>query len=206
MCVSNRIFEGGAFYDLAASKIAALSQLFLGDEIEIFLGLRNPATFVPAAFEESKHENFAEYIGPVSLDHIQWSDLIRRIQAAAPNIRITTWCNEDTPLIWAQLIRELAGVDPLTRITGGYDLLASIMTNDGMSRFLSYLKTHPPQSEAQKRRIIAAFLDKYAIEDEVVEEVDLPGWTELLMEKLTARYEADILEIERMPGVRFITP
>jgi len=82
---------------------------------------------------------------------IRWSELITRIQALAPNATLTVWANEDTPLIWAELMRELSGVDPLTRITGGFDLLATIMSKAGMQRFTSYLKSHPPQSEAQKK-------------------------------------------------------
>ncbi len=206
ICVPNRIFEGGEFYGLAGPKIAALAHLFDGDDVELFLGLRNPATFVPAVFNDSKQDNFEHFLNRTPLENILWSGVIERIRAAAPAANLTVWCNEDTPLIWAQLIREISGVDPLTRITGGFDLLASIMSADGMSRFLSYLKSHPPQTEVQKRRIIAAFLDKYAIEEEVVEEVDLPGWTADIMDRLTERYEEDVFRIERMPGVNFIAP
>ena len=80
------------------------------------------------------------------------------------------------------------------------------MSNEGMQRFLSYIKSHPPQSENQKRRIMAAFMDKYAIDDEVEEEVDLPGWTDEVMDFLTEIYEEDIDIIQSMPGVTVITP
>jgi len=81
---------------------------------------------------------------------IRWSELITRIQALAPNATLTVWANEDTPLIWAELMRELSGVDPLTRITGGFDLLATIMSKAGMQRFTSYLKSHPPRAKPKK--------------------------------------------------------
>jgi hypothetical protein len=75
-----------------------------------------------------------------------------------------------------------------------------------MARLLAYLKAHPPQTEVQKRRIIAAFLDKFALEEEVEEVVDIPGWTDQTIDTLTRAYEEDVWLIERMPGVTLITP
>ena len=206
MCVHRRVFESGVFYALAEEKLIGLANLFPQDEIEVFLGIRNPATFLPAIFGDSPLDSFDELMRGVNPMDVRWSDLVARIRNILPNVQLTVWCNEDTPLIWAQLIRELAGVDPLTRITGGFDLLSAIMSNDGMKRFVAYLKANPPQTEQQKRRIIAAFLERYALEDEVEDEVDIPGWTEDTVEALTAGYEEDLLRIERIPGVNFIAP
>lgn len=206
MCVHRRVFEGGVFYALAEEKLSGLAQLFPDDEIEIFLGLRNPATFIPAVFGDSPADNFERFMHGLSPHDVRWSDLVGRIRAILPRAELTVWCNEDTPLIWAQLIRELAGVDPLTKITGGFDLLSAIISPDGMKKFVTYLRANPPQTETQKRRIIAAFLEKYAVEDEVEETVDLPGWTDETVADLTAIYDEDVMAIERMDGVTFIGP
>ena len=80
------------------------------------------------------------------------------------------------------------------------------MSAEGMKKFVTYLKSNPPQTEQQKRRIIAAFLEKYAIEGEVEEEIDIPGWTDATVAQLTANYEEDIYRIERIEGVNFIAP
>ena len=61
-------------------------------------------------------------------------------------------------------------------------------------------------TEIQKRRVIAAFLDKFALDEEVVEEVDLPGWTEDLITQMTELYEEDIFVMQRLPGVEMIVP
>jgi len=206
MCVDRRVFEGGVFYELAETKLNGLVSLFPEDEIEIFLAIRNPATFLPELFEASPLESFSDLMRGVDPMDVRWSDLVARIRNILPNVVLTVWCNEDTPLIWAQLIREMAGVDPLTRITGGFDLLSVIMSNEGMKRFVAYLKANPPQTEQQKRRIIAAFLERYALEDQVEDEVDIPGWTEEMVLAMSAAYEEDILRIERIPGVNFIAP
>lgn len=206
LAVPNQIFDGAAFYGNAEFKVAAMARIFDQDELEFHIGIRNIATFIPAVFEQAVIPGMKRYLSGLDPMTVRWSDLITRIQTAAPKARITCWCNEDTPLIWAQLIRELSGVDPLTRITGGFDLLAAIMSREGMNHFLAYLKKHPPQTEVQKRRIIAAFLDKYALPEEVEEELDAPGWTEALVQGLTEQYEEDVDRIARMQGVTFVSP
>jgi len=206
MCVHRRVFERGVFYMLAEEKLSGLANLFPTDALEIFIGLRNPATFIPAVFGDSPVDSFNQFMHGLDPMGVRWSDLIGRIRAILPQAKLTVWCNEDTPLIWAQLIREMAGVDPLTKITGGFDLLASIMSAEGMKHFVTYLRANPPQTELQKRRIIAAFLEKYALEGEVEEVVDIPGWTEDTVARLTAGYDEDVERIEQMDGVNFIAP
>lgn len=206
ICIHSRVFENGVFFDQADLKLSGLRDLFPDDELEIFIGLRNPATFIPAVFKESKTPKFDTFMQGLDPVQLRWSDLIARIRGILPNARLTVWCNEDTPLIWAQLIRELAGVDPLTRITGGFDLLSAIMSADGMKKFVAYLKANPPQTEQQKRRIIAAFLERYAITEEVEDEIDLPGWTDETVQQLTTAYEQDLERIETMDRVNFIAP
>lgn len=204
ICIANRIFDKARFYDQAAFKIKGLVDLFPDDEIEIFLGLRDPATFLPAVFAESKYEDFGKFLQGIPLGDIRWSDVIGRVQAAAPGAKLTVWCNEDTPFIWGELIRRICGLDPMTRITGGYDLLTQIMAPEGMARFLAFLRSNPPASEAQKRQIIAAFLDKYALAAEIEEEIDLPGLDARTVQELSLRYEEDVDLIASMPGVTLI--
>jgi hypothetical protein len=100
----------------------------------------------------------------------------------------------------------MAGLEDHEKIIGGFDLLSSIMSKEGMQRFRSYLDSHPEMSEFQKRRVIAVFLDKFALEDEIEEELDMPGWTEDLVEEMTEIYDQDVAVIQSIPGVRLVTP
>lgn len=206
ICIANRIFDEGVFYQQAEAKLHALHALFPDDEIELFLSLRNPATFLPVVFAESKAASTDAYLKGVHPTQIRWSDLVRRIQGTFPMTKLTVWCNEDTPLIWAEILREIAGVGPEQRITGGFDLLASIMSPEGMNRFLNYLRSHPPKNDMQKRRVIAAFLDKYVDEDKIEETVEWPGMTDDMVEELSQIYENDVAFIEQIPGVNFLAP
>lgn len=205
-CVPNMALRGGMFYNVGHERIQYLSQLFDGDDIEIFLAICNPATFLPALFSKSKFDVFTDMTFGSDPRDLRWSELIYRIREANPNVGLTVWCNEDTPLIWAQIIREMAAINPNEKIKGGFDLIAEIMTKEGMQRFRAYLAKHPEMTEIQKRRVISAFLDKFAREDMIEEELDLPGWTVDLVDELTEIYDEDVFEIARIPGVNFITP
>ena len=137
---------------------------------------------------------------------MRWSEMITRVRAAIPDIPITVWCNEDTPLIWGQILREMAGVEATEHLIGEHALLREIMSREGFKRFETYLTENPGMTEIQKRRVITAFLDKFAQEDAIEEELDLPGWTEELIDELSDLYDEDVYTIGRIPGVTLITP
>lgn len=206
ICIPNRIFDDGILYGQAEFKLRGMAQLFPQDEIDIYLALRDPATFLPDAYRRSKADSFAAFMQGRDPHNVMWSDLVRRIRAVMPQATLTVWCNEDTPMIWAELVRDIAGLDRDVKITGGFDLLASIMSKEGMNRFLNYMQAHPPRNDAHKRRVIAAFLDKYALAEEVEEVVDLPGLTAEDIGDISEAYEEDVDRIAQMPDVTFIAP
>jgi len=206
LCVPSRVFEKGSVYPQTEEKLSGLRSLFPSDEIEIFLGLRNPATFVPALFQACDEPNFQSFLDGVDPSTLRWSNLVHRIRAAVPDAHLNVWCNEDTPLIWAQLIREFTGLDENAKLLGGFDILSEIMSREGMQRLRGYLGSNPPATEVQKRRIIAAFLDKFALDEEIEEELDIPGWTEEYVDAMSVIYDDDVYEVSRIPGVNFISP
>jgi hypothetical protein len=84
------------------------------------------------------------------------------------------------------------------------ELLAGIMSPDGLVRMRNYVATHPPPSILQRRRVVSAFLDKFALPDRVEMEFEMPGWTPEMVAAMTAAYHDDIQRIRAMPGVTFI--
>lgn len=194
------------FYPAARARLAALRQIFAHDRIELFMAIRNPATFMPALLEKTNFNSIEDIFRGYDPMSFLWSELFERTRAQVPEIAVTAWCNEDTPLIWGEVMREMAGLAPATRIAGEFALLAEIMTDTGMKRFRAYMDGHPGMSEVQKRRVISAFLDKFAREDAVEEEYDLEGWTVDMINQLTDIYEEDVLAIARLAGVTMIAP
>lgn len=196
----------GMIYESAPHRMALLADLFHHDEIELFLALRNPGTFLPALFEKSPQKDMAAFLRGADPFEIRWSDTLTAIRNAAPSVKITVWCFEDMPLIWAQIIREMAGLEHGEKIIGGFDLLSDIMSQEGMQRFRAYLKSHPKMTEMQKRRVISAFLDKFAIEEAIEEELNAPGWSAADIDTMTEIYEEDMHTVTHIPGITFIAP
>lgn len=214
LVLSNHAFFGtpkmaigqGMFYPAAEMRIEAFRQIFPNDQLELFLALRDPAAHLPALFAKTPHDTMADFLNGVDPAQFRWSETIARFRQNFPDMPITVWCNEDSPLIWAQVVREMAGLDPHAGFDGEFALLEEIMTTIGMKRFETYLSSHPGMTEIQKRRVISAFLDKFVKEEEIEEELDLPGWTEDLVDTLSEAYDEDVFEIDRIQGVNFITP
>lgn len=198
--------SSGVFYGAANLRLKTLGQIFHKDQLELFIAIRNPATFLPAIYRDTPFKTFADFLRGSDPMAFRWSELIGRIRTACPDMPITVWCNEDTPLIWAEVIRELAALEPTTRFEGEFALLSEIMTAPGMKRFQTYLASHPGMNETQKRRVIAAFLDKFADDDAIEEELDVPGWTDEFIEHLSTIYDDDLAEMQRIPAVNLITP
>lgn len=205
LCGIPRILDHGRLYPDAGRRCRALHGLFHDQEVEFWLGIRNPATFLPAAYAKSDADSFAAFLGQTDPATLRWSSIVEDIHATLPGIPLKVWSNEDTPFIWRELVREIADHQGNKPMIGLDDYLGAIMKPEGLERMASYLKTHPPANEMQRRRILSAFLDKFEIDDPT-QEVSLPGWTTEYTDMLTDTYEEDLFTIERMPGVQFISP
>jgi hypothetical protein len=201
-----RAFGDGVLYPDAPRRVAQMRRLFHLDQIEVFMALCNPAAFIPGILAKAPPKRINAVLQEIDLQTLRWSDLILRMRDAAPDMVLTVWCNEDLPLIWGEVLREMAGLELTHKIKGEFDLLEQIMTTEGMQRFKSYIRQKPQMNEMQLRRVIAAFLDKFAKDDELEEVLDLPGWTEDLVDELTHLYDEDMFVIQRIPGVQLITP
>ena len=192
ICVPNRIFEGGDFYALAVEKLQAFGTLFQGHEIELSICMRDPGTFIPAAYGKSHGRSFQRFMAGAAPSVVQWSGLIHRMRTVLPRAKITAWCNEDTPFVWPKILRHLIGVDAEEPINAGYDLIGSLLTEIGTQKMQNYFKTNPPNSEKERQRVLAAFLEHYANPDAVEEEITLPGWTNDLLTRLSDLYDEDV--------------
>lgn len=204
--VPRRSVENNLLYNAAPPRIEKLRAMFEGCDAELFISLRDPASFVPAAFDSANEPDFAVFLEGSDPLELRWSNMIMRLRQAVPDAPITVWCNEDTPLIWNDILREMSGHDPYTVLQGRDDFLGELMVRGGVQRMQSYFEAHPPKNETQRRRVVVAFLDKFALPDALEEEVDLPGWTEEYMGQLTELYDTDVEIIGQLPGVRLLTP
>lgn len=204
--VPKLLFGGGRYYRHAEARVRNLCELFQGDEVHLHLGLRDPATFLPAVYENTPHTSFSDFMNGVDPMHLRWSHFLQRLRDEMPHMPITVWCNEDTPLIWSEIVCRVAGLPLRTPIVGSYDIYSKIIAPEGMRRFRDFLKENPDMSFEQERRVMLAFLDKYALRNEIEQELDLPGWDQPYVERLSEIYDEDMGVVAKIPGVTFIEP
>ena len=196
----------GTLYPAAGERVRAFSQIFPEIEAEFHLAIRNPATFLPTLFEKQRTKDYTEFLAGADPFRLRWSDVVERILAANPDAPLTIWCDEDTPLIWPEVLRAVAGLPEDCVLAGEDDLLTSLMSGEGHARMRSYLASHAPTTVLQRRKIVSAFLDKFALPERIDMEVEMPDWTAENVEDMTTEYEQDVARIAAMPGVTFIAP
>lgn len=206
ICINRLVVQGAQIWPMIERQTTNLRALFPQAQVEFFIAMRNPATLIPALYETSHFDSFLEFTDGMQPHAVTWSEMLRRLRMAHPDAPVTVWCNEDTPLLWGEILREIADVPFDLPMKGVDDLIEKIMDKTGFDRLQSYLSDNPPHSEIQRRRIVGAFLDRYAIDTEIEEELDLPGWTPELIDELSLAYDDDMAEIARIPGVTLLSP
>jgi hypothetical protein len=193
-------------YPLAGERIRAFAQIFPDIDADFYMAIRNPATFLPALFEKQKVKSYEDFLNGIDPMFLHWSDVVAQIRAENPDISLTIWCDEDTPLIWPEVLGAVSGLGPDAAFDGADELLAQIMAPEGLNRLNDYLARNPPLNGTHRKRVVAAFLDKFVLTDKIEVEVALPGWTSDLIADLTAAYDADVARIAQMDGIRLIQP
>lgn len=206
LCAPDKAVGGGALYPMAGEKSKWLPQVFPGSDCEFHVAIRNPATFLPALFEKAPKADYAAVMDGADPRAMRWSTVIAQIRDNNPAIPLTVWCDEDTPLIWPEVLRHVSGHSEKVELAHVHDRLAGIMAPAGLEKMRSYLETQPYETEDQRRRIVSAFLDKYVLDEAVEIELDLPGWTVDVVDEMTGLYEEDVHRIAHIDGVRFIAP
>jgi len=193
-------------YSSGAERMFAFCQVFPGIDAEFHLAIRNPATFVPAVYQKQSGRSYAEFMDGVEVDNLRWSTLIADMRKTNPDVPITVWCDEDTPLLWPEVLKAVSGHSDDVTLTDTDDLVTSIMSADGVQRMASYVESHPPQNIAQRRRVVSAFLDKFVLPEQIDYPIEMEGWTEDLVERATLAYDQDVSRIMGMDGVTFLAP
>lgn len=195
---------GDRLYPEAGHRCDLLGQIFAGHAVTFHLAIRNPATFVPALFQASSVDRFSDFLQGHDLAKIAWSDPVDAIRKACPQIPLVVWCNEDLPLVWPDVLRRLAGTE--APLEGENAVLGQIMTPEGFRRLELYLKDNPPANLSTWRKVVTAFLGKYADEALVEPEIALPGWSQDMIAGLSDLYERDVERLKAMKDLTFIAP
>lgn len=196
----------GRIYPDAGAKVAGLRRLFPAAKVEFYMAIRNPATLLPALVAQVGPEGAEQVMGAENPLLLRWSDTLARIHEAVPDCRLTVWCDEDTPLLWPEILREVAGHPDEMVLEGVFDWYRGFVADEGLRLMGKWLQERPPMTDLQRRKVLSAFLDKFALPEKLEVEAALPGWQEDHTEILSELYAQDVDLIAQMPGIDFIEP
>ncbi|WP_347266461.1 hypothetical protein [Paracoccus sp. (in: a-proteobacteria)] len=204
--MAERAISAEGLYASAGKRLAALANLFPSAQIEFFLALKNPATLLAFVLAQERSGSYAEVMAGIDPESLRWAPAMRRILAAVPGRRMVLWCHEDTSLIWPEVVRRIATMPSDVPLKAGLQILGDILHPDGLRMIRDAMAQEQRLTVESRRRIFAAALQEHALPEQIEVELNLPGWDQALVDRITAAYERDIAEIAALPGVEFITP
>ncbi len=200
------VIRNRRLYPAAAERIRAFTQIFPEIEAEFHMAIRNPASFLPTLFQRQRGKSFDDFMTGADPRDLSWLKLVEEVRTLNPDANLTIWCDEDTPLIWPEILAAISGHAPGTTLIDNEELLADIMSPEGLERMRAYITANPPATVLHRRRSVSAFLDKFALSDQVDMELDMPDWDEDMVDDLTEGYHRDVDRIKTLSGVTFISP
>lgn len=193
-------------YPGAARRIAALRHIFAGQTVEIFLAVRNPASFVPAFLGSGRTQLDGQSDMPIEGSNLRWSELIEEFRTIWPEARLTIWCDEDTPFIWHRVLGLVAGHTPEREFENSFNWFDTVLVDGASAKLATYLDASPPVDDIHRQKVISVFLDKFCDDQKLDIDVSVTGWSEAHVEYLTDLYDADTSRIAAMDGVTLIQP
>jgi len=199
------VFAKKDFYPRMGDKARWLRNLFPDNPVEFHIALRDPASLVPAIYRRKQDSLDADsFLNSINLEALTWHSVLRDLQEGVPDCPIVTWCNEDTPLTWPEVLQAVTDHEPNQVLENSDGVLKSLLSEEGVRRMRGFLDANPPKSTRHRRQIALAFFDKYGIREALEEDVELPGWDEVITDTLSETYKADIDSIRMLANVEMI--
>lgn len=206
MGAPGRAVGQAGLYPQIGTRAAALAQLFPSAQAEFFVALRNPATLLTEVLPQFGGNGYDDLMQGCHPLQLRWREAIQRLVRAVQGRRLVLWCHEDVPLIWPEVLRLVAGLPQDVPLSGGLSYMQDLLGELGLARLRDAMAGHDQMSVAQRREIWGDMISRHALPGTLDQDVDLPGWTQDMVDKVTQNYRADVAEIAVLPGVEFILP
>lgn len=194
-------------YANAGARLAALAHLFPSAEVEIFIGLKNPAMLLRVLMAQSSRDGYEAFMQGREPIDLSWGEAMRDIVSSLQGRhRLVVWCHEDVPLIWPEILRLVGDLPPDAPLKDTLIYVQELVGAKGIEALRREMAGRDQLSIAARRALHADFIARHALPDKLEEVVEFPGWTQELVDQITAQYHADVGEIAVLPGVEFIIP
>ena len=197
-----RAITPNGLYPFAHRRLAGLSNLFPDSSVEFFVAVLHPARQVQELVTMHKGDYSAVMAG-VDPFNLRWAPLFRRLVDALPGRSIVGWAQEDLPFTWPEVLRRMAGVPATTPLQDEDAILAELLTAEPLAALKAQIAAQPDLSISARRDLVEEALA--AAEPDAIEtDIQLPGWSQDLIDELSEIYADDQAEIAALTGVEFI--
>ncbi len=102
-------------YPEAATRVNALARAMDAGQIDVFLGIRNPATFLASAYSQmllgGRLMTFDQFLELSPINSVNWFSLVKRFSRAAGVRSVTVWQYEDYEALFYQICSAMVGAD-----------------------------------------------------------------------------------------------
>lgn len=193
-------------YPQIGMRVAALARLFPSARTEFLVALRNPATLLAEVLPQFSGGGYDDLMQGCQPLQLRWRAAIQRLVRAAQGRRLVLWCHEDVPLIWPEVVRLAGGLPQDVPLSGGLLYMHELLGDLGIARLRDAMAGQDQMSVAQRREIYGDMIARHALPGTLDQTIDLPGWTQDVVDKVTQNYRADVAEIAVLPGVEFLLP
>ncbi|MGV6802716.1 MAG: hypothetical protein ACWA49_00820 [Ruegeria sp.] len=196
--------QDGQFYPEAGHRLAFLDEVYDANTVELYIGIRNPGSFIPKVLMSLPEPHRQDIIRTTDLSCLSWVTLVEDIRDLAPDVSVTLWANEDTPLIWGDVVRSLCAFEPDVPLVDEFSLLSSLVSDDGKQEISALTGQASSMDRPTLQDRLSEIFEEFALPEEIEEEMELPGWSLDIFDAFSELYAQDLARLKTMPGVRFL--
>ncbi len=193
--------QGGLIYPFATRRLREMVSAFGDIPVRVGLGIRNPATFLPACWVEQLSQGqwlpFAAYAAGVPANLPRWAWLINRMRQASEDV--TIWTYEDYPAVLPQIVDWATGLHGL-----GANLPADTPPEPDLSQraaevLHARMNANPERNHRVTLRRLALIAPVGATHPPFV------PWTAAELARLGDTYAEDLLQLATTPHLGWLT-
>ena len=190
-------------YPTAHHRMTGLSNLFPQSPVEFFVSILHPARHVQDLVSQMKGD-YAAVMEDIDPRQLRWAPMFQRMLGAVPDRRIVAWAEEDLPFTWPEVLRAVAGVTAAMPLQDEDAILSDLLSPEALEQLNTQIAEQPELSVNGRRDLVEQALAQ-AEPAKLEADIDLPGWSQDLIDELSEIYAADLAEIAALSGVEFIS-
>lgn len=201
------VFEKGIFYPAGARRLRRLLRYLTGYQVELFLTIRDPATFIPSCYCETVRNrgyiDFDQYMGNCNMEDVIWSNFIERLLSIVPQkTTLSVWCYEDYLHKADDIIKIIAGLPGSN--DANFDKISEVVRPGLSQRALDEIK-----AQDEMHGLVVPKKEREMIHKAFPKSPTFPGpqiFDDVTRNRLSRQYVEDVERLRHMERVRLIEP